>query len=250
MRNYKVVLEYDGTNYSGLQAQKGGERTVQDVVCAALEKLLCGKVGELNFCGRTDAGVHAFGQVLNVKTDFEFDFPTGKFALGLNYHLRGEGISAISSELVSDDFHARYSCKRRIYKYKILNRSFKSPIYQNRAWFIPYKIDVEKLSRVLQIFEGTHNFEDFRVIDKNPKNPIKTVDFVKVNLGAEGIIEVEIGGKSFLHQMVRGIIGASVDCVRGKFDEEILRKSLENPTFKRFFQFASPEGLYFLRAEY
>jgi tRNA pseudouridine38-40 synthase len=250
MRNYKVILEYDGTYYSGLQSQKSGERTIEDVVKKALLNLLNNRVKELNFCGRTDAGVHALGQIFNVKTDFEFEFPKGKLALGLNYNLRGEGISAIFSEIVDIDFHARYSCKQRVYKYKILNRSFKSAIYKDRVWLIPYKINLENLAQILKIFEGMHNFEDFRVIDNNHKNPVRTVDFTKLNLGNEDIIEVEIGGQSFLHQMVRGIVGASVDCARGKFGEDFIRNSLKTPTFARFFQFAPPQGLYFLRGEY
>jgi tRNA pseudouridine38-40 synthase len=250
MRNYKVTLEYDGTNYSGLQFQKNDRNTIHEAVFLALSKLLCGKVRDLSFCGRTDGGVHAFGQVFNVKTDFDFTFPEGKLALGLNYHLRGQAISAVDSVEVPLEFHARFSCKSRTYKYKILNRSVKSPIYANRAWFLPYKFRLEDLREILQTFVGKHDFADFRASECSSPVTIRDVNLVNVAVSSDDIIEITISAPSFLYQMVRGIIGASIDCVRGKFALEQISKSLKNPEGKHFFQFAPPCGLYFLKADF
>ena len=252
MRNYKITIEYDGSHFSGLQEQKHGTKTVYNTVEKALIKVFNGSLEELNFCGRTDAGVHAFGQVLNAKTLSSFVFPEGKLALGLNYHLRGEHVSAVASSEVDMKFHARYSCLQRVYKYKILNRSFKSPLYYNKAWLVPYKIDLLELEKIAQIFIGTFDFSNFRNKDCSAKSPVRTVDFITISKSNEGIIEITIGAKSFLYNMVRSIIGAIIDVVRGRISIDKIKRQLQEPkkliTIKP--QLAPSEGLYFMQAKY
>ena len=252
MKNYKITIEYDGSFFNGLQKQQNTIKTVHTTMQNALIRVFDGSLTELNFCGRTDAGVHAFGQVLNAKTEFSFTFPDGKLALGLNYHLRGEHVSAVASKEVERNFHARYSCVQRIYKYKILNRSFKSPLYQNRAWLVPYKIDLKQLEDVAQIFVGTFDFSNFRNKDCSAKSPIKTIDFIKIDISGENITEITIGAKSFLYNMVRSIVGAIIDVARGRIALDEIKKQLEYPskviTLKP--QLAPSEGLYFMEAKY
>ncbi len=252
MKNYKVVIEYEGTNYNGLQKQAKGEKTIYTTIHKALLAVFDGSLLELNFCGRTDAGVHAYGQVFNVKTDYSFHFPQHKLALGINYYLRGEDVSAISSTEVPDGFHARYSCTQRIYKYKILNRSFKSPIHKNKAWLVPYKIELNKLIEISNLFVGTYDFTHFRNKDCTAKSPIKTVDFINIEIKDYDIIEITIGAKSFLYNMVRSVVGAMVDCARGKASIDLIEQILQNPAgIKRpALQVAPSSGLYFLEAKY
>ena len=244
--NYKVVIEYDGTNYEGVQAQKETENTIYTKVEKALKKLLSGELLELNFCGRTDAGVHAFGQVLNVKTTKKF--PENKLALGINYYLRGEGIVALSSNVIEDNFHARYSCKERFYVYKILNRAIKSPIFENRAWLIPYKLDFDLMQKGAQLFIGTYNFSYFRSVDCYAKTPIKTVNNLSLKVNGE-FIEIEISAESFLYKMVRRIVGTLVELGRGEISEADINLMLENKYSKNI-QSAPSHGLYFKKSLY
>ncbi len=244
--NYKVVIEYDGTNYEGVQAQKETENTIYTKIENALKKLLSGDLLELNFCGRTDAGVHAFGQTLNVKTTRKF--PENKLALGINYYLRGEGIAAISSTIVGEKFHARYSCKERFYVYKILNRPIKSPIFENRAWLIPYKLDFDLMQKGAQLFIGTYDFSYFRSVDCYAKTPIKTVNNLSVKLKEE-FIEIEISAESFLYNMVRRIVGTLVELGRGNVNEADLKLMLANKCSKNV-QSAPSHGLYFKKSLY
>jgi tRNA pseudouridine38-40 synthase len=244
--NYKVVIEYDGTNYEGVQAQKETENTIYTKVEKALKRLLSGELLELNFCGRTDAGVHAFGQVLNVKTTKKF--PENKLALGINYYLRGEGIVALSSNVIEDNFHARYSCKERFYVYKILNRSIKSPIFENRAWFIPYKLDCELMQKGAKLFIGTYDFSYFRSVDCYAKTPIKTINSLSLNVNGE-FIEIEISAESFLYKMVRRIVGTLVELGRGGITEADVNLMLANKYSKNV-QSAPSHGLYFKKSLY
>jgi tRNA pseudouridine38-40 synthase len=250
MKNYQVILEYDGSFYNGLQQQKDTKNTIYTKVHNALLKVFKEDVNELNFCGRTDAGVHAFGQVFNVKTDFSFIFPEGKLALAINFHLKGERISAVSSRLVEDDFHARYSCVLRVYKYKILNRSFKSPIYEKRAWLVPYKLSLEDLKEIAEIFIGTHDFVNFRNIDCTAKSTIKTIKSIEVVISSEGLIEITISAPSFLYNMVRNLVGCMVEFARGKITKEQVLNKLGFNVNSLSTQVAPAYGLYFVRAVY
>lgn len=246
--NYKVVLEYDGTNYKGLQIQKSSPLTVHELVYNALKKVLNGEPVELNFCGRTDAGVHALGQVFNVKTTVYL--PGNKLALGLNYNLRGQEITALSAITIEEEFHARHSCKQRVYVYKILNRPLKSPLLKNRVWFVPFPLDLTKMEEVSQLFIGTHNFGAFRNTDCTSNTTIKTVDYIKITQNGE-IIEIEVAAKSFLYNMVRNIVGAIIDVTREKLDIEFVKQMLKTgvATQKKM-QTAPACGLYFKSAEY
>ena len=246
MFNYKITLEYEGTNYNGLQIQNTG-KTVEGEIVKALN-IVCGKENfEYSFCGRTDAGVHALSQVMNVKTDRRFAHPS-KFALGLNLNLREEAISAISSNLVSLQFDARFSCISRSYRYIILNRSVKSPLLKNRAWLVPYKLDFEKMLKAKELFIGTHNFGAFRNLGCVAKSPIKTITKLDVILKGEEIW-IEISAPSFLYKMVRNIVGALIDVSR----QYIEMQDLANMIFETLpskSQTAPGHGLYFLKADF
>ena len=246
--NYKVVLEYDGTNYKGLQIQKSSPLTIHELIYNALKKVLNVEPIALNFCGRTDAGVHALGQVFNVKTTVYL--PGNKLALGLNYNLRGKEITALSAEIIEEEFHARHTCKQRVYVYKILNRPLKSPLLKDRVWFVPFPLNIGKMQEISQLFIGTRNFGAFRNTDCTANTTIKTVDYIKIRQNGE-MIEIEVAAKSFLYNMVRNIVGAIVDVTRGKLDVGLVKQMLETgvATQKKM-QTAPACGLYFKCAEY
>jgi tRNA pseudouridine38-40 synthase len=249
MINYKVTLEYDGTNYEGVQSQKETNNTIYSKLENSLQKLLAGGPSgliELNFCGRTDAGVHAFGQVINVKTTKEFQ--DGKLALGINYYLRGEKIAAVASHVVPNDFHARYSCKERFYTYKILNRSFKSPIYENRAWLIPYHLNIDAMQEACKLLVGTHDFSYFRNADCYSNTPIKTINQLHIKQTRE-FLKVEISAESFLYRMVRRIVGVLVEVGRGEVLPEEIKLMLSGK-YNQNIQTAPSHGLYFMKAIY
>lgn len=249
MYNYKIILEYDGTNYNGLQIQNNdlNAKTIEGEVLKALQKVCESHSFEYSFCGRTDAGVHAKGQVMNVKTTRTF-VDSSKFALGLNYNLRNENICALSSTLVPNDFNARFSCVQRSYRYIVLNRSCKSPLLKNKAWLVPYNLDFEKLNIGMKLFLGTHDFSLFRNLGCTAKTPIKTIDkFTYSRYNDE--IWFEISAQSFMYKMVRNIVGSLIDVARGYVTLNQLENMIQNTGIKET-QTANACGLYFLKADF
>lgn len=244
--NYKITLEYDGTNYNGLQIQNDN-KTIEGEIAKALH-VVCGEGNfDYSFCGRTDAGVHAIAQVANVKTNRGF-IDEGKFALGLNYNLRGEDICVTSSVIVSPKFDARFSCTSRSYRYIIINRSCKSPIMKNRAWLVPYNLDFEKMIQGANLFLGTHNFSFFRNLGCVAKSPVKTI--LKLDITRKGEeIWIEITAPSFLYKMVRNIVGALIDVARNYITMQELENAIANIKPCKS-QTAPSHGLYFLKAEF
>lgn len=246
MKNYKLLLEYEGTKYAGLQKQNSTKNTIVEVIEHAAKKVLGDDIFEIVFSGRTDAGVHAFGQVINIKTNATF--AKGKLALALNYYLREEDISCVQSELVPLEFNSRYSCQSRTYLYKILNRSAKSPIFKNRVWLVPYKLDLQKMILCANLVKGTHDFSFFRNIKCEAKSPIRTVDDIAI-VKNDDFIEITITAKSFLYRMVRNIVGVLIEIGRNNLQQQDLVMMLENKS-KYNIKTAPACGLYFVSAKY
>lgn len=246
MQNYKLILEYDGTLYAGLQKQTATSNTVYSVIEEAAVKVLKDDLHELNFCGRTDAGVHAKGQVFNIKT--HHIFKPGKLALAINYHIKRSDIAVFSSKQVHLDFHARYSCISRVYNYKILNRSVKSPILRNRAWFMPHKLNIADIISASKILEGTHNFSYFQSIGCTAKSPIRSITEIKI-LQDKDMIDIQITAPSFLYRMVRNIVGVLIETGRGNIPVEDIHLMLQNK-YNKTIQTSPAHGLYFLEAKY
>ena len=171
MINYQIIVEYIGTNFVGWQIQKNGT-SVQSTIQKALAKLLKKKIKIIG-SGRTDAGVHAKGQSANFKVDKEIKNKY-KFLNSINFFLKNKAISIISIRKRNVKFHARYSVKKKVYKYIIFNRPTTSPINQNRSWLIKNKLDISKMKKGLKFFLGTHNFSAMRAASCSAKNPVKT----------------------------------------------------------------------------
>ncbi len=244
MHNYKIIIEYDGTNFVGWQQQENGQ-SIQSAIQEALVKLSSEKVTIFG-AGRTDAGVHAYGQVASFTLNKKIE--TDVIRDGLNQHLRPQPIAVQKAELVDDAFHARFSAKKRCYEYKIINRRPPLTIDVNRAWCVYKNLDIEKMKSESSSFLGKHDLNAFRSAHCQSKNSIKTIDSISIKNKDEQII-FEVSAKSFLHSQVRIMIGTLVDIAKGNINETVLE--IINSKQRDFAgQTAPAHGLYLKKIEY
>ena len=244
MYNYKIIIEYDGTNFVGWQQQENGE-SIQSALQEALIKLSNEEVTIFG-AGRTDAGVHAFGQVASFSLSKKIE--TDVIRDGLNQHLRPKPIAIQKAEVVEENFHARFSAKKRWYEYKIINRRPPLTIDLNRAWCVYKNLDIEKMKIESSAFLGKHDLNAFRSAHCQSKNSVKTIDSVSIkNKGEE--ITFEVSAKSFLHSQVRIMIGTLVDIAKGNIDETVV--DIINSRQREIAgQTAPAHGLYLKKIEY
>ena len=203
MYNYFVKIEYDGTNYVGWQNQKNG-KSVQQVIEKALKKILKSKI-KLIGAGRTDKGVHAYGQCANFKVKEKIDNKK-KFINSINFFLQKKFISILEIKEKDINFHSRYSAKERVYEYHIVNRLGSLSIYKNKAWHIKKKLDLKILKKGAEILQGKHDFSTFRASSCSAKSPIKKMKSVKIKKSGEKIL-ILFKSKSFLQNQVRSMVG-------------------------------------------
>ena len=262
---YKIVVEYNGTNYYGLQIQqKPALPTIEQAIVVALNKLTNQNLLDLAVAGRTDAGVHSLGQV--------FHFDTSKFlanhqvVLGLNHYLQAEEIRVLSACLVDENFHARFSVKKRTYQYLICNRQAPSALLKNLAWHIAKPLDVLAMQQASEFLLGCHDFSAFRDGECQAKSPIRTIDSIDFmlpeisahnfsdNFNSSGLladcIKINVVAKSFLHHMVRNIVGTLVYVGLGKFQATQVLQILHSKNRTKAGPTAPACGLYFLSAKY
>ncbi|MCL2538359.1 MAG: tRNA pseudouridine(38-40) synthase TruA [Alphaproteobacteria bacterium] len=250
MTRYKILLEYDGRNTVGWQIQgtRGNPNApsiqglVQDAIFA-----FCGERVDVLGAGRTDAGVHAIAMPAHF--DLEKDADTDTIRDAVNFHLRSANapVSVLSAEIVSDDFHARFDCKMRHYRYIILNRRAPAILDDGRVWWIPRPLNIDAIRDAAQKFIGNHDWTSFRSSECQGKSPIKTLDKINISTKDNKII-IDVSAQSFLHHQVRNIVGTLAEIGLGKpydIDEIFAAKnrSVAGPT-------APPDGLYFVNAEY
>lgn len=215
MRNIRLLIEYDGTMYAGWQEQKN-KKSLQGTIQEAIKKLTKEEI-IIAASGRTDAGVHALGQVANFFT--KSTIPAERFAMAINYHLPRD-IVILKSEEVSTEFHSRYHSKGKTYIYRIENRKIPSPFERNRSYLVKKELDFEKMKRESQKFIGTHDFIAFRSTGSSAKTTIRTI--YRLDLKKEGdMIIMEIEGNGFLYNMVRIIAGTLVDIGKGRITEGV-----------------------------
>jgi len=204
MDKYHIKIEYDGSKFVGWQYQNNGI-SVQEVLQKAFFKFLKEKV-VVNASGRTDAGVHAIEQSAHIELKKKI-INKEVFLNSINFYLKKYPISVLSIKKKENTFHARYSAKKRTYKYIILNRNSPSPLNKNRAWFIKKKLDINLIKKVLKILKGTHDFSTFRASSCQAKSAIRTLDSATFKKLGE-TIEITFSSKSFLQQQVRSMVGA------------------------------------------
>ena len=243
MTRYKVIWEYDGTDLIGWQENRQGP-SVQSLMKDAIEKF-CGARVDVVGAGRTDAGVHAVAMTAHFDIDGTYDANTVMRAL--NFYLNNKPVSVLDCEIVSDDFNARFACSARHYKYVVLNRSAAPVLQKNRVYWVPRKLNVDAMRSAATMLLGNHDFTSFRASQCQAKSPVKTLDKIEITQNGDEII-FEFSARSFLHHMVRNIVGTLIEIGLGKpYDiDEIFaarNRSAAGPT-------APASGLYFIRADY
>ncbi len=245
MPRYKLTIEYDGTPFVGWQVQDNG-RSVQGVLADAVAAFT-GERAAVHGAGRTDAGVHALGQVGHVDLAKDWDADTVRDAL--NAHLRPHPVAVLAAERVADAFEARFSAIKRHYLYRIVNRRADLALDVNRAWRIPRRLDSQAMHAAAQRLIGKHDFTTFRSTECQAKSPVKTLDRLDVTRDGDDI-RVATAARSFLHNQVRSMVGSLVHVGEGKWSADDLAAALAAHDRARCGQVAPPQGLYLVRVEY
>lgn len=245
MPRYKIIVEYNGTDMVGWQRQENGP-SVQQYLEEAVESL-AQETPEVVSAGRTDAGVHALGQVAHF--DITKEFENYKIRDALNFHLRGKNIVVVSAEAVDKDFHARLSAKKRRYLYRILNRRSPPALRHNQVWHVAPPLNTEKMREAMKHLIGHHDFTTFRAIECQAKSPMKTLDSISI-IEKDDEIHFMFEAKSFLHNMVRKMVGTLYMVGSGKWQPDDVKKALEAKDQSASGPTAPAHGLYFLEAVY
>lgn len=242
---YKLTIEYDGTDYYGWQRQKDGP-SVQQALEEACEGL-DGTRPTVFGAGRTDAGVHALGQVAHV--DLKKGLRADKVRDGLNHHLGNHAITVLDAEIASDEFNARFDAISRTYLYRIIDRRPKLALDKGRVWRIPVKMDADLMHHAAGVFLGQHDFTTFRDKQCQAKSPIKTIDELSVSrVGNE--IHIHAKARSFLHKQIRSITGTLAEVGMGKMLSSDVKAALNAKDRKACGPVAPPDGLYLVRVDY
>ncbi len=245
-RNIKLTIEYDGTNYHGWQSQAGsGRPTIQDALEDAIKSLTHEEM-KTHSSGRTDAGVHALGQVANFKTSNSI--PPAAWAPALN-HLLPPDIRVLASEEVSPDFHSRYSALGKTYKYRILNRRSPTALYRNYAWHVNVRLNIARMRKAAVFFIGKHDFSAFRGSGCSAKTPVRTIKSAAVKKVGD-VVELSFEADAFLQYMVRNITGTLVEVGLGRFSPDCVKQILESRDRKQAGRTAPPQGLYLVSVTY
>lgn len=237
MRNVKLTLEYDGTNYAGWQKQNNA-LTVEGQLLNAIKRVTGEDVKTIG-CSRTDSGVHAENYIVNFYTDSTI--PGDKFMFPLNNALP-EDICITNSEEADLEFHARYYTTGKTYCYTILNKEQPSVLYRNYSYRVKEKLDVEAMRKACTYFLGTHDFEAFKTQGSSTTSSIRTLYDVHIDQEKD-IIKIYATGDGFLYNMVRIMVGLLIEIGKGKKDPEIVLKAIElkNRTYTK--KVAPPQGL-------
>lgn len=245
MPRYRLTVEYDGRPFVGWQRQDNG-RSVQQRLEESVEAF-CGESVTVHAAGRTDAGVHARGQVAHI--ELSRTFPPGKIADAVNAHLRPDPIAVVACAEADDDFHARFSAAGRAYRYRIVNRRAPLTVDVGLAWWVPSKLDATAMHDAAQVLTGQHDFSSFRAAICQAKTPIKTLD--KVDVSRDGdVIAIDVAARSFLHNQVRIITGTLRLVGEGKWSKDDLANVLAARDRTQAGETAPPEGLYLTHVRY
>lgn len=242
---WKLIIEYDGSPFVGWQRQDNGP-SVQAAVEQAILKL-SGEVVTIAAAGRTDAGVHAFGQVAHA--DILKELTPDKMRDALNAHLRPHPVAVLSAEIVADAFHARFDATGRHYLYRIVNRRAPLTFDLAKAWQVQAPLDAEAMHAAAQRLVGHHDFTTFRAAECQAKSPVKTLDRLDVSRVGEEI-SVRASARSFLHHQVRSMVGTLKMVGRGKMTANDVAAALAARDRTQCGPVAPPDGLYLVRVDY
>lgn len=244
MKNIKLTIEYEGTNYSGWQIQPGLP-TIQGELKKALE-IATGEEIQLIGSGRTDKKVHALGQVANFWT--ESSIPGEKYKELMDF-LLAKDISIMDSEEVDLKFHSRFDAIKKRYKYIVYNGRLPRAIYRNFSYHVPSKINMSDMIEASRYFIGTHDFNAFKVLRGKPVNTNRTIYYIDIKQNSD-LIEFTIEGNSFLHNMVRIMVGTLIYVGNGRIDKDSIPQIILEGERKNAGITAPPQGLYLEKVYY
>lgn len=245
MPRYRLTIEYDGTPFSGWQRQPDRPSVQQ-----ALEEAIAAMSGETvttQAAGRTDAGVHALGQVAHFDLGKSWD--PFRIREALNYHLRPQPVAIIAADAVDDSFEARFSARARHYEYRILNRRAPPVIERNHVWHVPMPLDADAMDHAAGLILGTHDFTTFRSAECQAKSPLRTLDAFAVRRELDHIV-ITASARSFLHHQVRSMVGSLKMVGEGKWSPAEFRAALDARDRRRCGAMAPSAGLYLTRVDY
>jgi tRNA pseudouridine38-40 synthase len=245
MPRYRVTLEYDGTPFVGWQVQATGA-SVQGRLAEAIYKL-AGEHVQVYGAGRTDAGVHALGQVAHF--DLARAWPADTVRAALNFHLKPEPVAVLDCAIAADAFDARRSAVARHYRYRILVRAAPPVIDRHRVWWMPRRLDAERMADAASVLVGRHDFTTFRASGCQAKSPVKTLDRLDVRRAGDEIV-IEASARSFLHNQVRSMVGSLKLVGEGKWTREDLAAALEAKDRAACGPVAPAQGLYLVQVDY
>ena len=254
-KRWKLTVEYCGTKFAGWQRQADNIQTVQSAVEDAIERFCQQKI-TIHAAGRTDAGVHAWGQVIHFDLDYGDRVLTGfDLAKAINAHLRPLPVSITHAEIVAQDFHARFQATNKLYIYRIINRPSFLAIESGKAWHVKKSLDAVAMHDAAQVLVGHHDFSTFRASLCQAKTPVRTLERLDVEMrdydhlgGKEICIYAE--ARSFLHHQVRNMVGSLTLVGEGKWTQQDLKNALEAKNRKAGGPTAPSEGLYLARIDY
>jgi tRNA pseudouridine38-40 synthase len=245
MHRYKLIVEYDGRPFCGWQRQS--ERlSVQQALEEAIGRF-SGETAVTQAAGRTDAGVHALGQVVHF--DLERAWDPFRVREALNYHLKPHPVAVLEAEAVGPEFEARFSATWRSYEYLILNRRARPALDDGKVWHVPVPLEVEPMHRAALLILGRHDFSTFRAAECQANSPIRTLDMFTVSREGD-YVAVRAKARSFLHSQVRSMVGSLKLVGEGKWRPEDFRAALDAAERSRCGPLAPPDGLYLTAVGY
>ncbi len=245
MRNIKIIIEYNGKGFNGWQKQPN-KLNIQGEIERAIFDVTGEKV-ELYASGRTDAGVHSFGQTANFK--IENLIPLEKIPLALNSKLK-KTIVIKSAEEVDENFHARYNCKGKKYRYIINNSKVPSAIYHDLEYHLPIKLDIEKMIEASKFFIGEHDFKAFRASGTSSKSSVRIIYNIDIKKDNEDRIYIDYTGNGFMYNMVRILTGTLVDVGLGKITPKEIPEIIESKDRSKAGKTLPAHGLYLMEVYY
>lgn len=248
MPTFKLTIAYEGTNFSGWQAQPD-RRTVQGVVQEAWQKITSEAV-QVTASSRTDAGVHALGQVVGVTSSTHLVADQLHRALNA---LLPKDVVAKGVEAVPDGFHATYDAVGKRYRYRIHNARCRPLFERDTLWHVPQPLDANAMHRAAQVLVGTHDFASFQSAGSERESTVRTISAIEVQCGTgeqKSLVQINVEGNGFLYNMVRIIVGSLVEVGLGRRDEAWLNTALAACDRRQAGRTAPPHGLCLIRVEY
>lgn len=255
MTRWKIIIEYKGTDYSGWQRQKDRIATVQQAIEEAIFGF-CQQDITIHAAGRTDAGVHAKGQVAHFDLDYgDRNINSFELTKAINAHLRNKPVRIVSSQKVENDFHARFHASNKLYTYRILNRPSGPALEHGLLWHFKKKLNIKAMQEACEVLIGNHDFSTFRDTQCQAKSPIRTLDKLWIetlDYDKYGGIEIQFHAEalSFLHHQVRNMVGSLMMVGEGKWTKADLNSALKAKDRTAGGPTAPADGLYLVRIDY